>query len=122
MQLKLADSQFLQVRQLAPELAIAQMAAHLEKFASVVNIQVSVGYAPITAAATIQVGNSIQFIEGAGTIDTIQVAEGWIGILCLIAVDGFDLVTGGNIMAAVTAAAGTATLLVWEGRNWYPVI
>jgi hypothetical protein len=64
--------------------------------------------------------NSLQPLTGSATIDTVMAAKGVLNFT-LLAVDGFDLATGGNIAASVTVAPGRAVTiyLELESAMWF---
>lgn len=77
--------------------------------------------APIASATTIAPLQPVQPVTGAVTVQTIS-AGPQSKRFVLLAVDGFDLTTGGNIAAAKTIGAGKAVQLFLHHSNnlWYP--
>ena len=79
---------------------------------------------PVTAiasAATIEPTRQVQPVTGAITVTTIAVPDIFGSVLTLLAVDGFNLATGGNIAAAKTLNAGEAATLYFNILDslWY---
>jgi len=93
----------------------------------------------IAADDTITVSSAIHHVTGTTTITTILVPTQQVGMsaisaptkdratpaftgpIWLWADDGFSVVTGGNISAPRTYAAGESANLVFDGSNWSPV-
>lgn len=76
----------------------------------------------IASAATITPDHAIHRITGTATITTINAPSGFSGPLFLIPVDAFELDTGGNISAAVTATPGRLVIVVYDPirQQWVP--
>lgn len=85
-----------------------------------------VGYGPDLASATsITVGHAVHQVTGTTPVQTILQPTGQtaVGVLALIAKDGFSLVSGGNISAPanVVVPSGGAAILVYHPvlKEWF---
>jgi hypothetical protein len=76
---------------------------------------------PVASATTIAPAGMVQQVTGSVTVATIS-AGPQSDHFVLLAVDGFDLATGGNIAAAKTIGAGKAVELFLNHSDnlWYP--
>ena len=104
------------------EQLLSELRKHASDVIEQINSQVQGVGKPLVSSRTIVPQQAIHHVTGSTPISYVTLPEGFTGDVTLIADDGFSTLTGGNIATAVSAPAGKALRLTYDGSMLYPLV